>query len=72
VFLIIFFSNVEPTNETVVSEFLLMGLPDDPELEPLLFSLFLSTSSHHSGKPDHHPGCECSLPSPHSCVLLFL
>ncbi|XP_058381800.1 olfactory receptor 7E178-like [Diceros bicornis minor] len=29
-------------NVTRVSEFLLMGLSDDPELQPLLFSLFLS------------------------------
>ena len=31
-----------PENVTLVSEFLLMGLSGDPELQPLLFSLFLS------------------------------
>ncbi|EHB01809.1 Olfactory receptor 7G1 [Heterocephalus glaber] len=30
------------TNQTAVSEFLLLGLTDDPELHPLIFSLFLS------------------------------
>ncbi|KAG3280482.1 olfactory receptor 7G2-like [Ictidomys tridecemlineatus] len=30
------------TNHTAVSEFLLLGLTDDPALQPLLFSLFLS------------------------------
>ncbi|KAM6167036.1 olfactory receptor 7G2-like isoform 2-T2 [Erethizon dorsatum] len=29
------------TNQTAVSEFLLLGLTDDPELQPLIFSLFL-------------------------------
>ncbi|XP_059015056.1 olfactory receptor 7E178-like [Mustela lutreola] len=33
---------VEPQNLTAVSEFLLLGLSDDPELEPILFGLFLS------------------------------
>lgn len=28
-------------NRTVVSEFLLLGMTDDPELQPLIFSLFL-------------------------------
>ncbi|KFO19601.1 olfactory receptor 7G2 [Fukomys damarensis] len=32
----------EPTNKTSVSEFFLLGLTDDPELQPLIFSLFLS------------------------------
>ncbi|XP_045719052.1 olfactory receptor 7G2-like isoform X2 [Mirounga angustirostris] len=31
-----------PRNKTVFSEFFLLGLTDDPELQPLLFSLFLS------------------------------
>ncbi|VTJ82436.1 olfactory receptor 7G2-like [Marmota monax] len=30
------------TNHTAVSEFLLLGLTDDPALQPLIFSLFLS------------------------------
>ncbi|XP_069858209.1 olfactory receptor 7G2-like [Dipodomys merriami] len=30
------------TNQSVMSEFLLLGLTDDPELQPLIFSLFLS------------------------------
>ncbi|XP_010609790.1 olfactory receptor 7G2-like [Fukomys damarensis] len=29
-------------NQTAVSDFLLLGLTDDPELQPLIFSLFLS------------------------------
>ncbi|XP_027438829.1 olfactory receptor 18-like [Zalophus californianus] len=33
---------MEPQNLTTVSEFLLLGLSDDPELQPLLFGLFLS------------------------------
>ncbi|XP_003423082.4 olfactory receptor 7G2-like [Loxodonta africana] len=33
---------MEPRNQTSVSEFLLLTLTDDPELQPLLFSLFLS------------------------------
>ena len=34
---------MEPQNLTGVSEFLLLGLSDDPDLQPLLFGLFLST-----------------------------
>ncbi|XP_047573158.1 olfactory receptor 7G2-like [Lutra lutra] len=33
---------MEPRNHTAVSEFLLLGLTDDPELQPFLFCLFLS------------------------------
>ncbi|XP_077713628.1 olfactory receptor 7E24-like [Canis aureus] len=33
---------MEPQNLTSVSEFLLLGLSDDPELQPLLFGLFLT------------------------------
>nr|XP_017502967.2 olfactory receptor 7G1-like [Manis javanica] len=33
---------MEPRNETYVSDFLLMEVAEDPELKPLLFSLFLS------------------------------
>ncbi|XP_057345496.1 olfactory receptor 7G1-like [Manis pentadactyla] len=33
---------MEPGNQTHVSDFLLMEVTDDPELKPLLFSLFLS------------------------------
>ncbi|KAI5195757.1 Olfactory Receptor 7E24 [Manis pentadactyla] len=33
---------MEPQNLTGVSEFLLLGLSEDPELQPLLFRLFLS------------------------------
>ncbi|XP_044110233.1 olfactory receptor 7E24-like [Neovison vison] len=33
---------MEPRNLTAFSEFLLRGLSDDPELEPILFGLFLS------------------------------
>ncbi|XP_047394035.1 olfactory receptor 7G2-like [Sciurus carolinensis] len=32
---------MEPTNQTVVSEFLLLGLTNDPALQPFIFSLFL-------------------------------
>ncbi|MBZ3887461.1 Olfactory receptor 7A17 [Sciurus carolinensis] len=31
-----------PENETQISEFLLLGLSEDPELKPLIFGLFLS------------------------------
>ncbi|XP_064139195.1 olfactory receptor 7G2-like [Loxodonta africana] len=34
---------MEPRNQIDASEFLLLGLTEDPELQPLLFSLFLST-----------------------------
>nr|XP_021561168.1 olfactory receptor 7G2-like [Neomonachus schauinslandi] len=34
---------MEPRNHTDVSEFFLLGLTDDPELQPLLFNLLLST-----------------------------
>ncbi|XP_007956675.2 olfactory receptor 18-like [Orycteropus afer afer] len=33
---------MEPQNRTDVSEFLLLGLSEDPELQPLVFGLFLS------------------------------
>ena len=33
---------MEPQNHTYFSEFLLLGLSDDPDLQPLLFGLFLS------------------------------
>ncbi|XP_044110231.1 olfactory receptor 18-like [Neovison vison] len=33
---------MEPRNLTAFSEFLLLGLSDDPELEPIFFGLFLS------------------------------
>ncbi|MBZ3881742.1 Olfactory receptor 7G1 [Sciurus carolinensis] len=33
---------MEPTNQTAVSEFLLLGLTDDPTLQSIIFSLFLS------------------------------
>ncbi|XP_059244915.1 olfactory receptor 7G2-like [Mustela nigripes] len=36
-------NNMEPRNQTVFSEFFLLGLTHDPELQPLLFNLFLST-----------------------------
>ncbi|XP_047573133.1 olfactory receptor 7G2-like [Lutra lutra] len=42
-FSIRFIHNMEPRNQTVFSEFFLLGLTDDPELQPLLFNLFLST-----------------------------
>ncbi|MBZ3875632.1 Olfactory receptor 7A17 [Sciurus carolinensis] len=31
-----------PENETQISEFLLLGFPEDPELQPFIFGLFLS------------------------------
>ncbi|XP_049732696.1 olfactory receptor 7E24-like [Elephas maximus indicus] len=34
--------NMDPQNLTRVSEFILLGLSEDPELQPLLFGLFLS------------------------------
>ncbi|ELV12528.1 Olfactory receptor 7A17 [Tupaia chinensis] len=33
---------MEPENDTQISEFLLLGLSEEPELQPLLFGLFLS------------------------------
>ncbi|XP_047394036.1 olfactory receptor 7G2-like [Sciurus carolinensis] len=36
-------SNRKSENQTVAVEFLLLGLSDDPELQPILFGLFLST-----------------------------
>ncbi|XP_026267599.2 olfactory receptor 7G2-like [Urocitellus parryii] len=33
---------MEPTNHTAASEFFLLGLTEDPALQPLIFSLFLS------------------------------
>ncbi|XP_034509247.1 olfactory receptor 7A5-like [Ailuropoda melanoleuca] len=33
---------MEPGNDTRISEFLLLGLSEDPELQPLLFGFFLS------------------------------
>ncbi|MBZ3885150.1 Olfactory receptor 7G1 [Sciurus carolinensis] len=33
---------MEPRNQTAVSEFLLLGLTDDPALQPIVFELFLS------------------------------
>ncbi|KAB0394777.1 hypothetical protein E2I00_007024, partial [Balaenoptera physalus] len=37
-----FTDNMEPRNQTDVSEFLLLGLTDDLELQPFLFCLFLA------------------------------
>ncbi|XP_075399532.1 olfactory receptor 7D4-like [Tenrec ecaudatus] len=34
---------MEPENQTKISEFLLLGLSEDPELQPLLLGLFLTT-----------------------------
>ncbi|XP_021107755.1 olfactory receptor 7G1-like [Heterocephalus glaber] len=36
-----FTNNIKFKNQTSVSEFLLLGLTDDPELQPLIFNLFL-------------------------------
>ncbi|XP_036049294.1 olfactory receptor 7G2-like [Onychomys torridus] len=36
-----FLNNMESTNQTNTIEFLLLGLSDDPELQPILFGLFL-------------------------------
>ncbi|EFB29661.1 hypothetical protein PANDA_021310, partial [Ailuropoda melanoleuca] len=33
---------MEPDNDTGISEFLLLGFSEEPELQPLLFALFLS------------------------------
>ncbi|XP_048083076.1 olfactory receptor-like protein OLF4 [Ursus arctos] len=33
---------MEPENDTQISEFLLLGLSEEPELQPLIFGLFLS------------------------------
>jgi len=34
---------MEPGNDTQISEFLLLGLSNEPELQPLIYGLFLST-----------------------------
>ncbi|MBZ3887953.1 Olfactory receptor 7A17 [Sciurus carolinensis] len=34
---------MEPENNTRISEFLLLGLSEDPELKPLIFGVFLVT-----------------------------
>ena len=34
---------MEPVNDTQISEFLLLGLSNEPELQPLIYGLFLST-----------------------------
>ena len=34
--------HMEPRNETPISEFILLGLSNEPELQPLIFGLFLS------------------------------
>ena len=34
--------HMEPENDTQISEFLLLGLSNEPELQPLIFGLFLS------------------------------
>ncbi|XP_006877947.1 PREDICTED: olfactory receptor 7G2-like [Chrysochloris asiatica] len=36
-----FFNNEEPRNQTSVSKFILLGITEDPELQLLIFSLFL-------------------------------
>ncbi|XP_045058765.2 olfactory receptor 7G3 isoform X2 [Desmodus rotundus] len=36
-------NNMESENQTGVAEFLLLGLSEDPQLQPLLFGLFLTT-----------------------------
>ncbi|XP_059551152.1 olfactory receptor 7A17-like [Myotis daubentonii] len=33
---------MEPENDTLISEFLLLGLSEEPELQPLIFGIFLS------------------------------
>ena len=33
---------MEPRNDTQISEFLLLGFSEEPELQPLIFGLFLS------------------------------
>ncbi|XP_006877723.1 PREDICTED: olfactory receptor 7G2-like [Chrysochloris asiatica] len=36
-----FINNIETRNQTMISEFILLGISDDQELQPLIFSLFL-------------------------------
>ncbi|XP_030744172.1 olfactory receptor 7G2-like [Echinops telfairi] len=36
-----FVNNIGQRNQTIVAEFILLGLTDDPELQPIIFSLFL-------------------------------
>ncbi|XP_006877721.1 PREDICTED: olfactory receptor 7G2-like [Chrysochloris asiatica] len=36
-----FLNDIEPRNQTVISEFILLGMSEDRELQPLIFSLFL-------------------------------
>ncbi|XP_006877719.1 PREDICTED: olfactory receptor 7G2-like [Chrysochloris asiatica] len=36
-----FINNIETRNQTIISEFILLGMSEDQELQPLIFSLFL-------------------------------
>ncbi|XP_006877717.1 PREDICTED: olfactory receptor 7G2-like [Chrysochloris asiatica] len=36
-----FINNIETRNQTIISEFILLGMSEDRELQPLIFSLFL-------------------------------
>ncbi|XP_006878199.1 PREDICTED: olfactory receptor 7G2-like, partial [Chrysochloris asiatica] len=36
-----FINNIEARNQTLISEFILLGISDDRQLQPLIFSLFL-------------------------------
>ncbi|XP_004714368.1 olfactory receptor 7G2-like [Echinops telfairi] len=36
-----FVNHIEQRNQTIVAEFILLGLTDDPELQPIIFILFL-------------------------------
>ena len=64
--------NMEPGNDTRISEFLLLGLSKEPELQPLIFRPFLSMYLITVWKPAHHPGSQLRSPPPHSQVLLPL
>ena len=63
-------NNVEPRNQTDISEFFLLGLTDKPDLQPLLLSVPVHVFDHCLGKPAHHPGCHLWLAPPHLHVIL--
>ena len=63
---------MEPESDAQISKFLL-GFSEEPELQPLIFGLFLSMYLIFVlGKPTHHPGCQLIPPPPHPYVLLPL
>ena len=60
-------------NHTVITEFVLLGLSDDPELQIVIFLFLLITYVLSvTWKPDHHHPNLGGLPSPDTNVFLPL